>query len=164
MFGWKKNKETLHVLDIAAPLSGKILPLEEVEDEAFSSKAMGEGIAFQPDNGKVTAPFDGKVAHLMEKSKHALLLEHESGVQILIHIGMNTVSLKGQGFSAYVNTGDLIRKGQLLLEFDMEAIQQAGYSVVTPVIVPNGQDNVKRVEVVGAAQSSQDGAVIHVQY
>lgn len=85
---------------------------------------MGEGIAIHPTEGKVTAPFTGKVVHVMEKSKHALIIEHESGVQILIHVGINTVSLKGQGFNPHVQTGDNIKAGQLLMEFDLDAIQQ----------------------------------------
>ncbi|RRJ64862.1 PTS glucose transporter subunit IIA [Paenibacillus oralis] len=152
MFGRKKKNTPQEVL-VAAPLIGKVVSIEEVEDEAFSSKAMGEGIAINPYEGKVIAPFDGTVAHIMEKSKHALVLEHESGIQILIHVGMNTVSLKGEGFTAHVGTGEKIKKGQLLLEFDIELIQQAGYPVVTPVIVPVGQELVKRVDIL---QNSND--------
>lgn len=146
LFGRKKKNVPQEVL-VAVPLLGKVIAIEEVEDEAFSSKAMGEGIAIIPSEGKVIAPFDGTIAHIMEKSKHALVLEHKSGIQILIHVGMNTVSLKGEGFIAHVNTGEKMKKGQLLLEFDIDHIQQAGYSVVTPVIVPVGQDLVKRVEI-----------------
>ncbi|HEY2493094.1 MAG TPA: PTS glucose transporter subunit IIA [Paenibacillus sp.] len=148
MFGRKKKNAVLEVLEILTPVPGKVVALENVPDEAFSSRAMGEGIAVLPAEGKVFAPFDGEIAHIMEKSKHALLLEHESGVQIMIHVGMNTVSLKGEGFTAHVGNGDQVKKGQLLLEFDIQAIQQAGYSVITPIIVPNGQDPVKRIEIV----------------
>ncbi|WP_110932045.1 PTS sugar transporter subunit IIA [Paenibacillus bouchesdurhonensis] len=164
MFGRKKKNPPQAVLEIPAPLSGKIIPLEQVPDEAFSSKAMGEGIAVEPDAGKVFAPFAGKIAHIMEKSKHAVLLEHASGAQILIHVGVNTVSLKGEGFTAHVNNGDKVEKGQLLLEFDIPAIQQAGYPVITPVIVPNGQESVNKVEVVSEIANPQQETVIRIYF
>ena len=163
MFGWKKKSVTASVLEVPAPLPGKIVPIEQVPDEAFAGKLMGEGIAIMPGEGKVFAPFAGKVAHIMEKSKHAIMLEHESGAQILIHVGMNTVSLKGEGFTAYVKSGDRVEKGQLLLEFDIPAIQQAGYSVITPVIVPNGQECVKRVEI-AESQPNEQQAAIRIYY
>ncbi|MFD1174833.1 PTS glucose transporter subunit IIA [Paenibacillus puldeungensis] len=161
MFGFRK-KQALKVREISLPLVGKIVPLEQVEDEAFSSGVMGKGIAIQPETGKVFSPFKGKVAHLMDKSKHAIILEDECGFQILIHVGMNTVSLKGEGFTAHVKTGDSIEEGQLLLEFDIAAIEQAGYTVVTPVIVPNGQDKVKSVEVNQGNTTAETTIRIHL--
>lgn len=92
----------------------------------------------------------------MEKSKHAIVLEHDSGVQVLIHIGMNTVSLKGKGFKLNVATGDKIKRGKLLVEFDTELILQEGYSIVTPVIVPAGQDLVKQVDLLLAADQTTE--------
>lgn len=156
MFGFNKNKKTTtpKVLEFRAPLTGSIVPLEEVADAAFSTKAMGDGVAVDPSEGKVFAPFDCKVVHVMEKSKHAIMLEHESGIQILIHVGMNTVSLKGSGFTAHVATGDTVKEGQTLLEFDIPFIQQAGYSVITPVIVPNDQDGVKSMKVSASNQTA----------
>lgn len=162
MFGWNKKQAVPVVVEIPSPVPGTLVALEQVPDEAFAAKMMGEGIAIQPAEGKVIAPFDGKVVHLMEKSKHAIMLEHASGVQILIHVGMNTVSLKGEGFTAHVKTGDAITRGQLLLEFDIALIEQAGYPVITPVIVPNGQECVKQVEV-AASQSDPAQAVITIQ-
>lgn len=79
---------------------------------------------------------------MMNKSKHAVILAHESGMQLLIHIGINTVSLKGEGFTTYVQTGDTVKAGQLLIEFDVDAIQQAGLSTATPVIIPSGTEQV----------------------
>lgn len=146
LFGRKKN--TKKEVYVTAPIKGKVVPLEQLDDEAFASKSMGEGIAIQPDEGKVFAPFDGSIAYVLEKSKHAIVLEHESGIQVMIHVGMNTVSLKGKGFKLHVATSDKIKKGQLLIEFDIQQIQQEGYSLVTPVIVPIGQDLVKQVDVV----------------
>ncbi|MGM1047224.1 MAG: PTS system trehalose-specific EIIBC component [Bacillota bacterium] len=132
-------------VDIAAPLNGVIVPLSEVPDPAFSEKQMGQGIAIIPSEGKVYAPFDGTVAHLI-KSKHALILTDANGIQVLIHVGINTVSLKGDGFTAHVETGSIITQGQLLLEFDKERIEKAGLPVITPILVPDGQDGIQEIK------------------
>ncbi|ALP36662.1 PTS glucose transporter subunit IIA [Paenibacillus sp. IHB B 3084] len=164
MFKWLKKKATPRVeeFDIAAPIKGQIVSLAEVPDPAFSTKAMGDGIAIHPSEGKVTAPFTGKVVHVMEKSKHALILEHECGVQVLVHVGINTVSLKGQGFNPYVQTGDNVKAGQLLMEFDMDSIQQAELSLITPVIVPDGQEMISHVEILQDSSVSPDAPVLRV--
>lgn len=133
------------VLEIRSPLTGTAVPLEQVPDPAFAQKQMGQGIAIEPADGRVVAPFDGKVVHII-KSKHAVIVEHSSGVQVLIHIGIDTVSLKGNGFTTHVQAGELVKAGQLLIEFDKEVIQQAGLSLITPIIVPDGQEVVSRVE------------------
>lgn len=134
------------VLNIIAPISGTLVQLENVPDPAFAGKHMGEGIAIEPNEGKLYAPFDGTVAHVMDKSKHAIILEHASGVQLLIHIGLDTVSLKGQGFTLHVKSGDSIQAGQLLIEFDIAMIQSSNLSVITPVIVPDGIEHIQFVQ------------------
>ncbi|WP_411342717.1 PTS system trehalose-specific EIIBC component [Paenibacillus sp. WLX1005] len=140
------SAERVDTLDLPSPISGQAVPLDQVPDPAFAEKQMGEGIAIEPTEGKVYAPFDGNVAHVIDKSKHALILEHTSGVQILVHIGIDTVGLKGDGFKAHVATGDTVTKGQLLLEFDMDMIRSAGYATISPIIVPVGQDLIQRIE------------------
>lgn len=125
-----------------SPISGTIVSLDAVPDPAFAEKHMGDGYAIDPSEGKVYAPFNGTVAHLIEKSKHAVILENESGVQLLIHIGIDTVSMKGNGFTTHVQTGDMVKAGQLLIEFDIVKIKQAGLSAITPVIIPSGADQV----------------------
>ncbi|MCM3782291.1 sucrose-specific PTS transporter subunit IIBC [Neobacillus mesonae] len=131
------KKEGGYTLAFPSPITGKTLALESVLDPAFSQKHMGEGYAVEPSEGKVYAPFDGVVAHVMDKSKHAVILEHGSGVQLLIHVGIDTVSLKGYA----------IKAGQLLLEFDMEYITKAGLSTITPVIIPSGSEQVTAINV-----------------
>jgi glucose-specific phosphotransferase system IIA component len=148
VFFGRKKKDVIEEVFVATPIKGIAVPLEQIEDEAFASKSMGEGIAILPTEGKVFSPFDGTVAYILEKSKHAIVLEHQTGVQVLIHIGMNTVSLKGEGFKLHVSTGDKIKKGKLLIEFDIELIQERGYPIITPVIVPVGQEIVKKVDIV----------------
>ena len=102
----------VHMLEIHSPVKGKVVPLEQVPDPAFAERQMGSGVAIEPTEGKVLAPFDATVGHVI-KSKHAVILEHASGLQLLIHVGINTVSLKGEGFTAHVKTGDQVKAGQL---------------------------------------------------
>ncbi|MEW4372348.1 beta-glucoside-specific PTS transporter subunit IIABC [Paenibacillus kandeliae] len=124
---------------ISAPLAGKILPLSDVPDEAFSSGAMGQGIAIQPDDNKLYAPFDGTVATIAP-TLHAIGLQSDSGVELFIHIGLDTVKLKGAPFTLHVQDGDRIRKGDLLLTFDREQIENEGLPIITPVLVTNGYE------------------------
>ncbi|MEJ8305306.1 PTS system trehalose-specific EIIBC component [Saccharibacillus sacchari] len=140
------SADAVNVLDLASPIQGKAVPLENVPDPAFAEKQMGEGIAIEPAEGRVVAPFDGTVAHVIDKSKHAVILEHATGVQVLIHVGIDTVGLKGNGFTAHVATGDVVKEGQLLLEFDQEIIKAGGYATISPIIIPAGQDIVESVE------------------
>ncbi|EHS59633.1 PTS system trehalose-specific EIIBC component [Paenibacillus sp. Aloe-11] len=136
----------LDVLEVKTPVRGNVMPLEQVPDPAFAERQMGQGIAVKPEAGQIVAPFSGKVIHIMMKSKHALILEHPTGVQILVHVGINTVSLKGEGFTLHVENGQTVEQGQLLMEFDRDLIQESGYPIITPVIVPDGQDMIKSVE------------------
>ncbi|MEC0128315.1 PTS sugar transporter subunit IIA [Paenibacillus pabuli] len=154
MFGWKKKKIEVNTLDIISPIPGEVVNLEQVPDEAFSTKAMGEGFAVRPVKGEVRAPFSGEISHIMNKSKHALLLENEAGIQVLIHVGVDTVSLKGEGFTSHVITGQRVEQGQLLLEFDIAKIKEAGLSDITSVIVPHGQEKVQRIESLQEAEAA----------
>ncbi|MFS0869373.1 sucrose-specific PTS transporter subunit IIBC [Paenibacillus xylanilyticus] len=149
-------------LEIASPMTGTAVALANVPDPAFSEKHMGEGIAIEPTEGKVYAPFDGVVAHVMNKSKHAVILEHETGLQMLVHIGINTVGLKGEGFTAHVQSGDVITAGQLLIEFDMNAIQAAGLPLITPVLIPNGNETIEEVQTakIGSVQANGEAVLI----
>ncbi|MBY7737324.1 PTS system trehalose-specific EIIBC component [Paenibacillus polymyxa] len=141
-----RQNSALDVLEVKTPVLGHVVPLEQVPDPAFAERQMGQGIAVEPRDGRILAPFSGKVIHIMVKSKHALILEHPTGVQILVHVGINTVSLKGEGFTMHVETGQTVEQGQLLMEFDRELIQKSGYPIITPIIVPDGQNMIKSVE------------------
>lgn len=121
---------------MTSPLTGRIIPLSEVKDEVFSGEMMGKGCAVIPEEGKIYAPFDGKIVSILD-SHHAVGIESRDGVEILIHVGMDTVKLNGEGFTSYVEEGDMVKAGQLILEFDKEKIKAAGYEVTTPVIVTN---------------------------
>ena len=124
---------------VYSPLEGKLIPMTEVPDETFASKALGEGVAVIPEKGCVYAPFDGEV-EMVYDTGHAIGLDREDGMEVLIHVGINTVELGGKYYTAKVSNGQKIKKGDLLLEFDMDEIAKAGYSMVTPVIVTNSDE------------------------
>ena len=121
---------------IVSPLKGMVKPLSEVEDEAFSSGALGQGIAIEPMEGKLTAPADGTISAFFPTG-HAIGMTTEDGAEILMHVGMNTVKLEGKYFIPKAKQGDRVKKGQVLLEFDIQKIKKAGYSTVTPVLITN---------------------------
>ena len=116
----------------------------EVEDTVFSSEALGKGMAVIPSEGIVAAPCAGEISTLFD-TKHAVGITTEDGVELLIHVGINTVELGGNYYKAHVAQGDQVEPGQLLLEFDIDKIKNAGFPVVTPVIVAN-TDNYRKVE------------------
>ncbi|MGI2322696.1 glucose-specific PTS transporter subunit IIBC [Staphylococcus cohnii] len=135
---------------IYAPLKGRTVPLNEVPDQVFSDKLMGDGLAIYPDNGEVVAPFDGTV-ELVFPTKHAIGLKSESGVEVLIHFGLETVGLQGEGFTVHVDSGDTIVKGQSLMTVDLDYIKTHAKSDITPIIVTNsGEHEIK---------TTHDGAV-----
>lgn len=124
---------------IKSPLSGEILDLEKLKDDAFSSGAMGKGIAIIPNEGKVVSPVDGEISMVFPTS-HAIGIKSDEGTEILIHVGMDTVQLDGKGFTSHVKKGDKVKAGDLVLEFDINTIEEAGYDVTTPVIITNCED------------------------
>lgn len=125
---------------IAMPIKGEIKPLSEVPDKIFSEKMMGDGFAIDPAEGKVVSPIDGKIVNLFT-TKHAIGLQAEDGTEILIHVGIDTVNLKGEGFEAHVEQGDDVKVGQPLLTFDLDYISKHAPSVITPVIFTNLSDS-----------------------
>lgn len=128
---------------LVSPLKGEVKELSEVKDEAFSTGMLGKGIAIEPSEGKVVSPVDGTITTLFPTS-HAIGITSVNGAEILIHVGMDTVQLEGKYFSPKVKQGDEVKAGQVLLEFDMKAIENEGYSLITPVIITNS-DNYKNI-------------------
>ncbi|WP_085993447.1 PTS system trehalose-specific EIIBC component [Oceanobacillus senegalensis] len=128
------NKELLY-----APLSGPITKLENVPDPTFSQKMMGDGLAIEPTEGRVVSPFDGEIM-LVAGTKHAVGLKGNSGVEVLIHIGLETVALDGEGFEVHIQQGDQVEKGETLVTFDLDFIKEKASSHLTPIIITNGSD------------------------
>lgn len=131
----KNEKQTV----MYAPAQGKVIALETVNDEMFSQKVLGDGIAVIPTKGELYAPCDGIVKMVFE-TKHAIGMESSNGTELLMHVGINTVELNGKYYEYKVKEGDFVRRGELLLNFDLEKIQEAGYDCTTPVIVTNTSD------------------------
>jgi len=138
-FGSKKNDQLDERRNIYSPLVGKVVALSEVNDPVFAEEMMGKGAAIIPLKGEVFAPCDGEVVTVF-RTLHAITLKGDHGAEIIIHVGLGTVALDGQHFESHVVDGMRIKKGDLLLTFDIEAIKAAGYEVVTPVVITNSAD------------------------
>lgn len=135
----KKEVIKLEKNTVYSPLNGNAIPLSEVKDETFAGEVLGKGMAVIPKEGKVYAPFDG-VAETVFDTKHAIGLTSPNGIEVLIHIGINTVELNGRHYETHISEGDEVKAGQLLVTFDPEAIRQEGYDITTPIIVTNSDD------------------------
>lgn len=146
-------------LQIYAPVTGEILTLDQVPDSVFSQKMMGEGIAIMPKNGNIHAPIEGTIT-LISETKHAIGLLSNDGTEVLIHIGLETVSLKGQGFTVTVKTGDRVSVGQLLIEVDWEYIHEHAKSIITPIVITNSAE--KNVQHEGTKECLMGETVIMV--
>ena len=159
-----ENKEVTKLEEetILSPIKGEVKPIEESSDAAFASGALGKGVFINPSEGKVYAPVSGTVTVLFP-SLHAIGITSDSGVELLIHIGMNTVQLEGKGFTAHIKQGDHIECGQLLVEFDMEYISKEGYSLETPVLVTNYND-LKEIKITDKTNSSSKEELMHINY
>ena len=139
------NETTEKNTKVKSPLSGNVIPLDKVDDEVFASGNMGKGIAIEPTTGEIISPVNGTVTVLLP-SNHAIGITSETGVEILIHVGIDTVDLEGKGFTAHVAKNDKIKVGTKLISFDVDAIKSAGKSVTTPIIITNSAD-FKEIEI-----------------
>lgn len=145
--------------EIASPVSGKAIALSDIADEAFASGAMGLGIAIRPNEGKLYAPADGEIT-VFFPTGHAIGMKTDNGAELLIHVGMDTVTLEGKGFSPKKKQGDHVRKGDLLLEFDLNVIKEAGLTADTPVLVTN-PEAFAGIEPIQPGEVSHGDIVIH---
>ena len=138
MFGlFKKKKDKAHVL--GAPAKGKVVSLKEVSEPTFSEGILGDGAAVIPSEGKIYAPADGTIGMVFD-TLHAVSMTADNGVEILVHVGLDTVELKGEGFEGHVKAGDKVKKGDLLLTVDLDVVKEAGYDTITPMLVCNTDD------------------------
>lgn len=136
----KKEKSTL-----SAPDNGLIIPITEVEDPVFAGKMMGDGFAVIPETGKIISPCNGEILQVF-KTKHAIVIRSADGLELIVHIGLETVALKGQGFDVAVSEGQKIKTGDLMVTADIEFLKAQGKPLVTPVVVTN-MDIMKNIEV-----------------
>lgn len=163
----KKETETIKEAEetdtafVKNPIRGEVVALSEVPDETFAGEVLGKGFAVVPDEGKVVAPMDGTVSTVMDTG-HAVGIEGKDGVELLIHVGINTVELKGAHYDVKVKEGDVVQAGQLLLQFEKEEIEKAGYNTITPVIVTN-TDDYSEISVIKHGKMNTGEAVLQIR-
>lgn len=141
--------------ELCAPVAGNAVPVSQVPDPTFSQELLGKGIAIEPSEGRILAPCDATV-DMMFETGHAVSLIADFGAEILIHVGLETVSLKGEHFTIHAANGDKVKKGDLLIEFDLEAIKAAGFNTITPILVCNSGDYTTFRTNVGKAVTNDD--------
>lgn len=138
---FKKKKKEEKIVSIASPVKGKVVKLEEVPDPVFAEKMVGDGFAVEPENGEVFAPVSGEVT-LQPEGYHAIGIKTQEGLEVLVHFGLETVELKGEGFTPHVKVGDMVKKGDKVLSVDIEKIKDKVPSIITPCIVANLEENI----------------------
>ncbi|WP_251862053.1 PTS glucose transporter subunit IIA [Clostridium sp. Marseille-Q2269] len=158
MFSLFKKKEKN--LKLKAYLSGKLIPIDEVPNEVFSSKIMGDGLAIVPTTNIVKAPADGEITVVMEESKHAIAIKFQNGVEALIHVGIDTVSMNGEGFEVFVQEGDSVKEGQDLIKFDEELIKNKGFSTYTMLVITNYSDYPNMVIETGNEVKEKESVIV----
>lgn len=158
-FKKKEQKNDNKKMELKAFVSGKVIPIEQVEDEVFSSKALGDGLAIEPESGVICAPCDAVVSVLNDDMKHAVGLTLGNGAQILIHEGIDTVNLQGEGFQVYVKEGEHVKTGQKLLQFDAGLIQEKGYKK-TCILVLTETEGISHINCISGMDAIQGETVI----
>ncbi len=157
----EQNQTTSENKIVYSPIKGKVIPLNTVKDETFAGEYLGKGVAIQPEQGRVVAPFDGKITVVMD-TKHAVGITSNNGIEVLIHVGMDTVQLNGKYYQTHVKVDDEVKKGDLLLTFEKENIIAEGYEITTPVVITNTAD-FKQINVLTNKQSEEGDEVITLQ-
>ena len=130
---FEKNAKTI---SLKAVEDGRTIPMDEVNDQTFAQELLGPGIAIVPSNGSVVSPINGTIATVMD-TKHAVCIQGEDGLELIVHAGLDTVELNGKYYQTYKEIGDQVKAGDFLLEFDLEEITKAGYDVTTPIVITN---------------------------
>ena len=159
MFGFFKNKKE-KVETIKAPIEGAMISVKKVNDPTFAEEILGQGIAIIPKMGSVVAPVDG-IINLVFDTKHAISMTSTQGAEILIHIGLDTVNLRGQFFETHVEPDQSVKQGDLLIEFDVEEIKNAGYDVTTPIVICN-PDHFREIKIMEEKDVKQNEEVMQL--
>ena len=132
----KMFEKNAKIISLKAVEDGRTIPMDEVNDQTFAQELLGPGIAIVPSNGIVVSPIDGTIATVMD-TKHAVCIQGEDGLELIVHAGLDTVELHGKYYQTYKEIGDQVKAGDVLLEFDLEEIAKAGYDVTTPIVITN---------------------------
>lgn len=157
--GFLKNLFKPSGIELLAPVNGSAVALSEVSDPTFSQEILGKGVAIRPSGNQIVAPCDATI-DMMFDTGHAVSMTSDSGVEILIHVGLETVNLKGQFFKVFAKSGDKIKAGQLLIQFDPDGIRNAGYDLITPVVICNSDDYTSITPVVGKNVSAGEKLLV----
>ncbi|AYA39817.1 PTS glucose transporter subunit IIA [Xenorhabdus nematophila] len=154
----KKNSGSIEII---APLSGEIVNIEDVPDVVFAEKIVGDGIAIKPTGNKIVAPVDGTIGKIFE-TNHAFSIESDSGIELFVHFGIDTVELKGEGFKRIAEEGQRVQKGDLVLEFDLAFLEERAKSILTPVVISN-MDEIKELSKVSGSVVVGESVIMRIK-
>ena len=143
---------------LLAPMSGQAVPLDQVPDDVFSRKILGDGIAIEPADGRIYAPVDGKIGSISQ-TRHAYGFTSDDGLEILVHVGLESVSLRGEGFVSHVQEGDRVKAGQLVAEADLDLLRSKGLPTITPFVICEGAEDVPMHTVTGTVTAGRDAVI-----
>ncbi|RJG49103.1 PTS glucose transporter subunit IIA [Motilimonas pumila] len=147
-------------IELCAPLSGEIVPIEDVPDVVFAEKIVGDGIAIKPNGDKMVAPCDGTIGKIFE-TNHAFSIESDSGLELFVHFGIDTVELKGEGFTRVAQEGQAVKKGDTIIEFDLALLEEKAKSTLTPVVISN-MDEIKELHKLSGAVTLAESPILRV--
>lgn len=156
----KLTKKFANTTTVYTPVHGEVISLKDIADGIFSEGILGKGVGIRPADGVVYAPFDGKVVQIAD-TKHAICIENHAGVQLMIHVGLDTVNMEGNGFEQQVKVGDTVTGGQQLMTFSIEEIQKAGYPTTAVVVILNSNDY-SSIEILGEGQMTKADKLIQI--
>ncbi len=154
----KKNSGSIEII---APLSGEIVSIEDVPDVVFAEKIVGDGIAIKPTGNKIVAPVDGTIGKIFE-TNHAFSIESDSGIELFVHFGIDTVELKGEGFKRIAEEGQRVQKGDLVLEFDLAFLEEKAKSTLTPIVISN-MDEIKELTKVSGSVVVGESVIMRIK-
>lgn len=154
------NTTVEKTIDIIAPLSGEIVAIEDVPDVVFAEKIVGDGIAIRPTGNKMVAPCDGEIGKIFE-TNHAFSLESDTGIEMFVHFGIDTVELKGEGFTRIAQEGQKVKMGDTIIEFDLEFLKENAKSILTPVVISN-MDEIKELQKMSGSVEVATDAVLKI--
>ncbi|MFO6425425.1 PTS glucose transporter subunit IIA [Motilimonas sp. KMU-193] len=147
-------------IEIFAPLSGEIVPIEDVPDVVFAEKIVGDGVAIKPSGDKMVAPCDGTIGKIFE-TNHAFSIESDTGLELFVHFGIDTVELKGEGFTRIAQEGQSVKKGDTIIEFDLALLESKAKSTLTPVVISN-MDEIKELHKLSGAVTLSESPILRI--
>lgn len=156
-----EDKSSSGSIEIIAPLSGEIVNIEDVPDVVFAEKIVGDGIAIKPAGNKIVAPVDGTIGKIFE-TNHAFSIESDDGIELFVHFGIDTVELKGEGFKRIAEEGQTVKKGDLIIEFDLALLEEKAKSVLTPVVISN-MDEIKELNKLTGAVTVGETVIMRIK-